>query len=373
MKHGVEQAGSLAFVWDNFGPLHVDRCEEVARHFGGRRSVIGLELSARSQTYDWLNPPAIGFTKETLFGSIRTSEWSIYWRLVNRLLHHKVSAVFFCHYQRPAILAAAWTMRLLGKHVFSLNDSKFDDYRRYLWREIGKWFFFSPYLGAIAASPRCSDYLRFLGVPENRIVLGVYALSADRIRGQLGSDFVPPEFAKRTFTVISRLVRKKNIVVALEAFALLPQTIRARRLLVCGSGPLEGVLKARAVELGIAKQVEFHGFVQSEGISKILGSTLALLLPSVEEQFGQVVEEAQAVGVPVILSPQCGAADELVRSAVHGFVCEADNPGGLAWMMSRLSEDEALWTRMSSAALANEALYGIRRFSAAVEALLGSK
>ena len=60
----------------------------------------------------------------------------------------------------------------------------------------------------------------------------------------------------------------------------------------------------------------------------VLGGALALLLPSVEEQFGIVVTEALSCGIPVILTPACGAT-VLVRDFVNGFVIDAGERGGL--------------------------------------------
>jgi len=71
-----------------------------------------------------------------------------------------------------------------------------------------------------------------------------------------------------------------------------------------------------------------------------------LILPSTEEQFGQVVPEALAMGLPIIISANCGARDELVRTGVNGFVVESDNAEGMASFMLLLATDEALWRRM---------------------------
>ena len=91
--------------------------------------------------------------------------------------------------------------------------------------------------------------------------------------------------------------------------------------------------------------VELQGFIQSAEVTKVLSSTLALILPSSEEQFGQVVLEALAMRVPVLVSEVCGARYELVRNAVNGFVFEPNNPDGLAWFMSALSDNEDLWLK----------------------------
>ena len=78
---------------------------------------------------------------------------------------------------------------------------------------------------------------------------------------------------------------------------------------------------------------------------EVLGGALALLLPSVEEQFGIVVTEALSCGIPVVLSPACGAT-VLVRDFVNGFVIDAENAEGWTCALERMAS-EPDWTRMS--------------------------
>ncbi len=82
-------------------------------------------------------------------------------------------------------------------------------------------------------------------------------------------------------------------------------------------------------------------------IAQELAQSLALILPSIEEQFGNVIIEAQAMGVPTLISYNCGALETLVRSGVNGFVVEPDNPAGLAFFMQWLQEDTDLWERLA--------------------------
>ena len=135
---------------------------------------------------------------------------------------------------------------------------------------------------------------------------------------------------------------------ALEAYAIYCGMVETPRdLHLCGSGPMEPELRRIVAAHGLETRVKFRGFVQTEEVCRTLANTLSLLLPSTEEQFGNVVIEAQAMGLPVILSDQCGARDQLVRAGVNGFIIEPDNPNGMAFFMKMLSQDEALWRDMS--------------------------
>ena len=85
-------------------------------------------------------------------------------------------------------------------------------------------------------------------------------------------------------------------------------------------GPSEAELRQQAQKDGIAHLVSFSGFLQTAEISQAYGSTLALILPSVEEQFGNVIPEHLAMGLPAILSDNCGSRDTLVRTGVMALL-----------------------------------------------------
>lgn len=364
---------SIAFVWDNFGPMHADRVDAVAAHFAGRRPVVGIEICGDSDVYDWTSEDGSKFRKITLFahkklGEIGTLERAR--KMVSACIRGKASDIFLCHYDHPATFIAAFCLRILGRRVYAMGCSKFDDYQRSLWREVGKSLFYLPYCGGISSGKRAKDYMRFLGIPKSRIATEYNTLSIDRIRKLAMVEPAPGgvPFEHRHFTMVARFVPKKNIAIALEAYALYrKETKDPRGLHLCGSGPLERDLKATAEALGVAPYVTFHGFLQTDGVAKLLGSTLALLLPSIEEQFGNVVIEAQALGVPVILSDNCGARDNLVRSAVNGFVVEPDNPVGLAYFMNQTLEK---WLELSAGAQKSSALGDVTVFSQGVSTLL---
>ena len=366
----------IAFVWDNFGPMHADRCDSVAGIFHERAKVFGIELNSKSSDYEWESEARSTFEKITISaysGKGKPKSFALAFKIIKKCFSKKISHVFFCHYERTEIFLAAVILKVSGFKVYTMNCSKFDDSPRRASREMLKRLWMLPYRGGIASGKRSADYMRFLGIRESNIKTEYNTLSIDRIRNLSASLPAPNgvKFNKRHFTIVARLIPKKNLVMAIEAFARYRDSVAQPRMLhICGSGELEEFLKRRVVDLGLANYVIFHGFVQSDGVARILATTLALILPSVEEQFGNVVIEAQAMGLPVILSDVCGARDHLIRTGVNGFVIEPDNPLGLSFFMTMLSEDEGLWRRMATAAAEGADKGDVRQFSVAVRSLV---
>lgn len=361
------------FLWENFGPLHVDRCNAVAKT---GIKVIGLELYDTSKTYDWVPEKGDLFLKYTLFKNSKPTGFKLLKSLIYFRLKIGKSNWFLCHYDWKEIFIFASFLRLLGDNVFTMGCSKFDDFPRSSKREFLKTFFFKPYHGAIGSGIRSKSYFEFHGIASDMVATEYNTVSLKRIRelANFSQDKIYEDYENRYFTIVARLVPKKNLLMALDAYKIyLSFNDKPRLLKICGSGPLEIELKAHAQKLEIENYIVFMGFIQTEEISKTLSKSLALILPSIEEQFGNVVIEAQALGLPVLLSDVCGARDRLVRSTKNGFIFEPDNPEGLAWFMNLLSNDQGLWKRMCYSAFEHSSNGDVKNFSSAVQYLLEAK
>ncbi len=363
---------NIALVWDNLGPTHVDRCAAVAEALGEHGKLTAIEICASSNDYGWRPAAPVNFDKISLF-RMSTPESAGALKLALRLVRAcraaRARTVFLWGYQLSGVFIAACAMRLLGIRVLIFNDSKFDDKPRYLSKELAKILYCLPFNGGITASTRGVDYLRLRGFRKRPIELYYDNISIDRVRRLAGMPPAPEgvNHAERNFLCVARLVEKKNHPMLLRAFALYRRRTQSqRRLIVCGSGPLEPELRRLAGELEIAEHVEFTGWVQEEDIARHLGRALCLILPSLEEQFGIAVLEAQAMGLPVIVSENVGARDLHVRSGVNGFVVESWNPVGIAYFMERIAGDAQLWRELSTHALAGADLGDVRHFVASV-------
>lgn len=135
----------------------------------------------------------------------------------------------------------------------------------------------------------------------------------------------------RRFVFVGRFVAEKNLLCILDAFARVHKTCRAELLLV-GYGPLEPDLGRRVEELSLDASVVFVGACHQDRVCQLMAESDCLVLFSKSEPWGLVVNEAQCVGLPVIVSDRCGCAPDLVHQDT-GWVVESDNVRGLAETM----------------------------------------
>ncbi len=127
-------------------------------------------------------------------------------------------------------------------------------------------------------------------------------------------DYVKREYKKR-YLFIGRLSKVKNIEMLVDLFNELEDYM----LTIIGAGPLEHQLKRKA-----KKNIIFEGEISNKEIRKYIESNDVLMLTSISETWGLVVEEAIYYGMPVIVSSNCGVS-ELIHNDINGYVVDLSN------------------------------------------------
>lgn len=330
----------LCFAWEFLGPHHRARVQACI----GRDPAIEVRafaLADQSNTYGFYDHDDSVVRLAVAYRSTAVEDLDSFqrlWAYMRYIWFAGDDTYFLCHYERFEVFIAAVVLRLRGKRVFVMNDSKFDDYQRHLLREAGKSLLYKPYCGALVSGSRSANYLRFLGV-RGKIETGYDTID---VRSVADSSREPAdiELPDRYFISVGRLVQRKNIELAICAFhAACGEQDTPIHLLIVGEGPEQASLRALARRLDIGDKVLFLGKVPHNKIAALIARAVALVLVSTSEQWGLVINEAVACGVPVIVSDAVGARDALVRNLVNGFVIEGGNEPGLTRAMLTISRD----------------------------------
>jgi glycosyltransferase involved in cell wall biosynthesis len=353
----AEEREVVAICFQQFAPYHVDRIAAVHGALGGKMRVFGIEYSDKSTTYAWERAGSEGFERITLFPSGNWEKMSWMQRLrglISCLLRIKAKHVFLINYQLVDTFLCAALLRLLGKSPYIMMGSRFCDNERLFWKETVKRVMFMPYVGGITSGRFHSKYLKFLGVDIGNFRTGLDTLSLQRVREMAGADPAPGgrDFRSRHFTIVARMIPEKDFPTAIRAYGRYCEQCEERglvprELVLCGDGP-ERAMVERVVQESNAHSVRFFGFASEREVCETLATSLALILPSVSETWGLVINEAIAMGVPVLCSDACGARDELVRSGVNGFSFAPGEVQGLANLMMMVSSKEDVWRQLAA-------------------------
>ena len=178
----------------------------------------------------------------------------------------------------------------------------------------------------LACTQRAADALKVEGADPGRIRVAPPGVDLERFASRPAPDGL---------VVLSagRLVWEKGHQDVLRALALVPEA----RAIVIGRGPEEKRLKRYAEELGVAPRVEFRPFVDYAEMPAVYASASCLVLASMpiahwEEQFGMVLIEAMACGLPIVASSS-GAIPEVAGPQAAYFA-----PGDWLGLAQRLRE-----------------------------------
>ncbi|WP_263147310.1 glycosyltransferase family 1 protein [Pseudomonas sp. RIT-PI-AD] len=159
---------------------------------------------------------------------------------------------------------------------------------------------------------------------------------------------------------VGTLEPRKNLPLALRAYARLPAAVRARFPLLIAGMPGWGLDSlADALPAALADgQVRLLGYQDDEGVAQLLAGARMLVFPSRYEGFGLPVLEAMASGTPVVLSSS-SALPEVAGDAGRYFA--VDDDAGCADAMRQLIDDEPGWQRCRAAGLGRAADFSWQR------------
>lgn len=161
---------------------------------------------------------------------------------------------------------------------------------------------------AITVSDSTFNDLRDIGFYDIKIIhngLEIEPLEKVTDRGQ-----------RLTLVYLGRLKKTKRPEDAIKAFVLIQKEIPCAELFIIGDGPLYSKLTTKYSSIG---GIKFLGYLYDEGKYEILKIAHFLLIPSIREGWGQVVIQANAMGVPAIGYDVHGLRDS-IRDGETGMI-----------------------------------------------------
>jgi glycosyltransferase involved in cell wall biosynthesis len=152
------------------------------------------------------------------------------------------------------------------------------------------------------------------------------------------------------FIASARFVAKKNLPCLIEAYSWYRKGLtgentengedRGWDLVLLGDGEMRPALEAQVAALNLQDHITMPGFKQYAELPAYYGAAGAFIHASTTEQWGLVVNEAMASGLPVLVSNRCGCAPDLVKEGINGFTFDPCNIEQLARLMRCVAEME---------------------------------
>lgn len=256
------------------------------------------------------------------------------------------------------------------------ETTAFDEPRKW-YREAIKSRIVRLFSGALVGGQRHADYLISLGFPQSRVFVGYdavdndyFARKAKEIRSRSVQVRATHRLPENYFLASARFIEKKNLPTLLRAYATYRKAAaeNAWNLVLLGDGPLKSDLYRLTSDLDVREGVVMPGFKQYEELPIYYALAGAFVHASTSEQWGLVVNEAMASGLPVIVSNRCGCTPELVLEGENGFTFDPKSSQALTELMLHFASSPPE-RRQSMGGLSERIVsdYGPQRFASGAE------
>jgi glycosyltransferase involved in cell wall biosynthesis len=136
---------------------------------------------------------------------------------------------------------------------------------------------------------------------------------------------------------VGRVSKEKNLPILVEVFRKLLETRSDIHLIVVGDGPY--LQEMETILAG--SPITFTGFLQGEDLAQAYASSDMFIFPSTTDTFGNVILEAQASGLPVIVTDEGGPRENLIHDKT-GFIVPAKETDGFIKAVTRLADNPRL-------------------------------
>src|SRR6266581_1042185 len=381
----MEHKPAVGVVFHHIGPYHHARLNVAS----DRLSVTGIEWSAKG--YDaWgaAEAPA-RYHKISLFSDVadryprsRQRREAFRWALEQA----NPDVVAVNGWNNFGSLAAANCCVRRQIPMIVMSESARRDEPRTWWKEIIKRRIVNLYSAALVGGQRHVEYLVELGVPRDRIFTGYdvvdnawFARRTLEIRNshlrrgyggraafEIRKKYGLPE---TYFLASARFIEKKNLTRLIRAYAEYRERSQGDEpwdLVMLGDGPMRETFNTQLSTLNLHSHVHLPGFKQYDELPVYYALANAFVHASTTEQWGLVVNEAIASGLPVIVSERCGCVPELVQD--NGFTFNPMDEHELAaemLKMTTLADDER--KRLADNSYRIAANFAPERFSEGLE------
>lgn len=148
----------------------------------------------------------------------------------------------------------------------------------------------------------------------------------------------------KVVVTVSRLEKKNGIEDLIAAMKFLDTNVR---LLILGTGSLEGKLRGLAGRLGVIDRVHFLGNIPHNAVPTYLWSSDVFCRPSLSEGLGNAFLEAMEAGLPVVATPVGGIPDFL-KDRETGLFCKVGDPRDIADKIRQFLADDELRKKITT-------------------------
>lgn len=235
----------------------------------------------------------------------------------------------------------------------STNFKKRSGFKKWLRKKYLKWFYRG--MDAILLPGVANlEHERALGVPNKKLFIANYTVDVDRFyktckRLSKKRNKKVLGFKQEKLIIFSgKYIKRKGIIYLLQAFKNLSKKYKNLGLVLIGDGPEKVKYQKFVHQNKIKSKVYLTGFINQKELPKYYKVGDVFVLPSIEENYGLVINEAMACGLPIITTKNVGAAYDLVKNGQNGFVVKSANSLELQKALEKVLAGPGIYAKKST-------------------------
>ena len=206
-----------------------------------------------------------------------------------------------------------------------------------------KRYFISGARGYFSTGKLCDEYYLNYGASSKRIIRYPFtSLHEKDILKKLISDDEKEDirnelniYENRVILAVGQFIPRKGFDVLLAAMEYIPSNVG---VYFVGGDPTEEYLNMKK-RLDLVN-VHFIGFKSKMELAKYYKAADVFVLPTREDIWGLVIQEAMGYGLQIISTVNCAAAHEMVENGKNGYIVSVENPKILAENILNVLRDE---------------------------------
>jgi len=236
--------------------------------------------------------------------------------------------------------------KLLNKKVFLREENTLESKKRnFINIFLNKIFYFliNPFIDQyLAIGKKNYKYYIFNNINKKKIRFVPYVVDNNFFSSD---NFVKKTYKKINFLFVGKFHKNKGIRVLLEAFKEISsknrKILNKIKLKLVGNGILFNEIKKYILNEKL-KFIKLTNFQSQKKLKYIYQKTDILILPSIYEPWGLVINEALNAGNAIICSDRVGAVGDLVINNKNGFIFKSNDKKSLIESIARYLKNEKM-------------------------------
>lgn len=296
----------------------------------------------------------------------------IRWGVTQMIALHQPDVCISYEYSTPTAMVFMQQCRMRHIPYFINCDSAFIHHD--FLKDMVKRHFISNATGCLANGTHAKEYFLYYGGKEENIFLHHFSTLYEKdilptcvtleekaaLKQKLGFE------NRKTVITVGQFIHRKGFDVLLKAWEIMPTDVN---LIILGGGEKEGEYQ-QFIETHHLTNITLLGFKPFSEVLEFLKACDLFVLPTREDIWGLVINEAMACGLPVITTDRCIAGLELISNGENGYIVPVEDVDALAEKMACILENDTLAAAMGRASLERIRPYTIEQIAQTHQAVL---